>query len=352
MGAMRVLPDRLKHITVEIARGLGASHEEAVLLAESLVRADMRGTDTHGVTYLKPLADRVDMQMINLPTRLKVMKEDVATGLIDGGNGLGQVAAHRAMTMSIDKARRCGTGCCLVRNTNNVGFLAFYTMMAVEKGTVGIIMTNAAAAMSPWGGADAFFGTNPLSIAVPGDSEDPAIVLDMSSSLVARGKVRRAQRLKENIPLGWAFDESGAPTTDPAAALKGTLAPIGGPKGYGLALMVDILAGMLSGSKYGPEVKTFHSPEGPTGVGVCCMAIDVERFMPLREFKGLVQSYIASIRGSRKAKGVSRIYLPGEIEFEKEKTSSEKGIEINPGTAKDLNQLLEKVKSPLRLPQE
>ena len=349
---MRVLPDRLKEITVEIVRGLGGSHEESVLLAESLVRAEMRGTDTHGVTYLKLLADRVNMQMLTLPTRLNVLKEDVATGLIDGGNGLGQVAAHRAMTMSVEKARRCGTACCLVRNTNNVGFLAFYTMMAAENGTVGIIMTNAAAAMSPWGGAEAFFGTNPLSIAVPGDSQDPAIVLDMSSSLVARGKVRRAQRLKEGIPPGWAFDESGAPTTDPTAALKGTLAPIGGPKGYGLALMVDILAGMLSGSKYGPEVKTFHQPEGPTGVGVCCMAIDVERFMPLREFKELVQPYIAAIRGSRRAKGVSRIYLPGEIEFEKEKTSSEKGIEINPGTAKDLNQLLEKVKSPLRLPQE
>jgi LDH2 family malate/lactate/ureidoglycolate dehydrogenase len=346
---MRVLPGQLKDIAVQIVKGLGASHEEAALLAESLVRADMRGTDTHGVTYLKLLANRVDMQMITLPTRLNVLKEDVATALIDGGNGLGQVAAHRAMTMSLEKAERCGTGCCLVRNTNNVGFLAFYTMMAAEKGMVGIIMTNAAAAMSPWGGAEAFFGTNPISIAVPGDAEDRAVVLDMSSSLVARGKVRRAQRLKETIPPGWAFDESGAPTTDPAAALKGTLAPMGGPKGYGLALMVDILAGMLSGSKYGREVKTFHQPEGPTGVGVCCMAIDVERFMPVREFRGLVHSYVASIRGSRKAKGVSRIYLPGEIEFEKEKTSSEHGVELNPGTVKDLNQLLERVRSPLRL---
>src|SRR5512136_32521 len=197
---MRVSPNRLREITVQIVKELGASHEEAALVAESLVRADMRGTDTHGVAYLKVLADRVDAKMINLPTPLKVIREDVATGLIDGGNGLGQVAAHRAMTMSMDKARRCGMGCCLVRNTNNVGFLAFYTMLAAKNGMVGIIMTNAAAAMSPWGGAEAFFGTNPLSIAVPGDSKDPAIVLDMSSSLVARGKVRRAQRLKESIP--------------------------------------------------------------------------------------------------------------------------------------------------------
>ncbi|MFB3885664.1 MAG: Ldh family oxidoreductase [Thermodesulfobacteriota bacterium] len=346
---MRVAPDRLKEITIEILRGLKASAEESVLVAESLVQADMRGIDTHGVNFLKPLADRVDVQMIDLPTRLKVIKEDVATGLIDGGNGLGQVAAQRAMTMSIQKAQGCGVGCCLVRNTNNIGFLAFYTLMAARKGMVGIIMTNGAASMSPWGGAQPFFGTNPLSIAVPGGAEDPAIVLDMSSSLVARGKIRRAHKMKENIPLGWAFDEAGNPTADPAAALKGTLAPMGGPKGYGLALMVDILAGMLSGSKYGTDVKTFHQPEGPTGVGVCCMAIDVERFMDQEKFRGLVQSYVGSIRGSKKAKGVFRIYLPGEIEAEKEKLSLKDGIEISPVTAKDLNDLLEKGKSPLRL---
>ncbi len=346
---MRVSPDRLREITVEIVNGLGASHEEAVLVAESLVRADMRGTDTHGVAYLKMLADRVDMRMINLPTPVKVIEEEGATALIDGGNGLGQVAAHRAMTMAIEKAKRYGVGCCLVRKTNNIGFLGFYTMMAAEKGMVGMIMTNANAAMSPWGGTEPFFGTNPLSIAVPGDSKEAAIVLDMSSSLVARGKIRQAQKLKQTIPLGWAFDETGAPTTDPAAALKGTLAPMGGPKGYGLALMVDVLAGMLSGSNYGQGVKTFHLPEGPTGVGVCCLAIDVERFMPVEAFKGLIRSYAESIRGSKKGKDVSRIYLPGEIESEKEQTSSREGIEINPETTKNVTQLLEKIKSPLRL---
>jgi LDH2 family malate/lactate/ureidoglycolate dehydrogenase len=346
---MRVMPDRLKEITIEILKGLKASAEESVLVAESLVQADMRGIDTHGVNFLKLLADRVEVQMVNLPTRLKVIKEDVATGLIDGGNGLGQVAAQRAMTMSIQKAQGCGVGCCLVRNTNNIGFLAFYTLMAAQKGMVGIIMTNGAASMSPWGGAQPFFGTNPLSIAVPGGPAETPVVLDMSSSLVARGKIRRAHRMKESIPLGWAFDETGNPTTDPAAALKGTLAPIGGPKGYGLAMMVDVLAGMLSGSKYGSDVKTFHQPEGPTGVGVCCIAIDVEKFMSVENFHSLFRSYTEAITGSKKARGVSRIYLPGEIEAEKERLSLKDGIEISPGTAKDLNDLLEKVSSPLRL---
>jgi len=346
---MKVQPNRLKEAVIHILTGLNATADEAALTAESLVRADIRGTDTHGVTLLKLIADRVNIRMVNLPTQLKIIKEDIATGLIDGGNGLGQVAAHRAMTMSLEKAGRCGVGCCLVRNTNNIGFLAFYTMMAAEKGMVGIIMTNGAASISPWGGAQPFFGTNPLSIAVPGGPAETPVVLDMSSSLVARGKIRRAQRMKESIPLGWAFDETGNPTTDPAAALKGTLTPIGGPKGYGLAMMVDVLAGMLSGSKYGSDVKTFHQPEGPTGVGVCSMAIDVERFMSVENFNSLLRSYTEAITGSKKARGVSRIYLPGEIEAEKERLSLKDGIEISPGTVKDLNDLLEKVKSPLRL---
>jgi LDH2 family malate/lactate/ureidoglycolate dehydrogenase len=346
---MKVQPNRLKEAAIHILTGLNATADEAAVTAESLIRAEVRGTDTHGVVFLKLLASRVDTQMVNLPTQLKIIKEDMATGLIDGGNGLGQVAAHRAMTMGIEKARCCGVGCCLVRNTNNIGFLAFYTMMAAEKGMVGIIMTNGAASVSPWGGAQPLFGTNPMSIAVPGGPAETPVVLDMSSSLVARGKIRRAHRMKESIPLGWALDESGNPTTDPAAALKGTLAPIGGPKGSGLAMMVDVLAGMLSGSKYGPDVKTFHQPEGPTGVGVCCMAIDIEKFMPIENFRSLFRSYTEKIKGSKKASGVSRIYLPGEIEAEKERSNLKDGIEINPGTAKDLNDLLEKVKSPLRL---
>jgi LDH2 family malate/lactate/ureidoglycolate dehydrogenase len=287
--------------------------------------------------------------MIRIPTRIEVVRDESATALIDGGDGLGQVAAHRAMEMSIEKARRFGMGSVAVRNTNHIGILAFYTLRIAEQGMVGMVMCNGAASMPPWGGADAFFGTNPISIAVPSGSGEP-IVLDMSSSLVARGKIRRAERLKEPIPAGWALDQNGEPTTDPSEAMKGTLVPIGGPKGYGLAFMVDVLAGLLSGSQFGPNVKTFHQPLGPTGVGVFVMAIDIGRFMPIAQFGELIKSYGESIRGSRKAGGVSRIYLPGEIEFEKEKKGLAEGIELDDSVVKDLNQLLEKVKSRLRLP--
>lgn len=345
---MKVHPKKLKEVAIDILKGLKATDEEAALVAEILVQADMRGTDTHGVHLLTLLPDRVDAGMIQIPTNLKVIKEGETTTLIDGGNGLGQLAVHRAMMINIQKAKKFGLGCSLVRNTNNIGSLISYTLMAAQEGMIGIVMSNAAAAMSPWGGTEAFFGTNPISIAVPGGAEG-SVALDMSSSVVARGKIRLAERTKEPIPLGWALDETGAPTTDPTAAMKGTLVPIGGPKGYGLALIVDILAGMLSGSKYGQDIKTFHQLVGPTGVGVFSLAIDIERFMPHQQFNELIQAYLASIKGSKKAKGVSRIYIPGERKFEKEKQSLREGIEISPGLAKNLNQLLEKVKSPLRL---
>jgi len=345
---MKIQPQRLKEISIEILKGLNATDHEAKLVAECLVLAEMRGIDTHGVHFLKLLSDRVDARMIRIPTKVRVLREDGANSVLDGGNGLGQVAAHRAMRMNIQKAKELGMGLTLIRNTNHIGILAFYTLMAAEEGMVGIVMSNSAPSMSPWGGADPFLGTNPISIAIPCGLEAP-LVLDMSSSVVARGKIRKALRMKQSIPLGWALDEEGSPTTDPSGALKGTLLPIGGPKGYGLALVIDILAGLLSGSQYGPKIKTFHQPLGPTGIGVLTMAIDIEKFMPLDQFKQLMDSYIGSIKKSKKAKGVSRIYLPGEIEFEKEIESLAEGIELNESVASDLNQLLEKVKSPIRL---
>jgi LDH2 family malate/lactate/ureidoglycolate dehydrogenase len=348
---MRVKSAQLKEVAVEILKGFQATEEEAGLVAESLVRADMRGIDTHGVHFLTLLAQRVDAGMIRVPTTVTVVKDDGATALIDGGDGLGQVAAHRAMELCIQKARRFGIGTALVRNTNHVGILAFYVIHAARHGMIGIAMGNSAPSMAPWGGTEPFFGTNPIAIAVPSGTEEP-VVLDMASSLVARGKIRRAERMKEPIPLGWALDATGAPTTDPAAAMKGTLLPIGGPKGYGLALMIDLISGLLSGSQYGPKVKTFHQPVGPTGVGMCAMAVDIARFMPLDQFRSLLQAHLRAIRESKKAPGTSRIYLPGEIESEEEKRSAASGVEVSAATVNHLNQLLERAKSPLRLQEE
>lgn len=348
---MKVTKNKLIEVARDILRGLGATDEEAAIVAKCLVRADMRGVDTHGVQFLRVLSDRVEARVLRTPTTINVLKDEKATILIDGGNGFGQMASHLAMEMSIQKAKSYGIGCSLVRNTNNVGMLAFYTLMASDAGVVGIAITNSAPFMPPWGGTEPFFGTNPISIAVPSGTEVP-LVLDMATTMAAVAKIHRAHERRETIPLGWALDETGTPTTDPDAALEGSLLPIGGPKGYGLALMIDVLAGMLSGSKYGPDVGRLYEMLGPLGAGFMSIAIDVERFMPLHQFKRLMKTYTESIREGKKAKGVSRIYLPGEIEYEKEKASLVEGIEINPKVVAGLNQLLERFKSALRLPEE
>jgi LDH2 family malate/lactate/ureidoglycolate dehydrogenase len=252
------------------------------------------------------------------------------------------------MRRSMEKARRFGIGFCLIRNTNNVGLLALYSLMAAREGLIGICACNGAASMAPWGGAEAFFGTNPFSIAAPAGAEQP-VVLDMSTTVVARGKIRRAQRMKERIPLGWALDAGGSPTDDPKAAIQGTLVPVGEHKGYGMAFFIDLICGLLSGSSYARAVRTFHQPEGPTGVGVMTMAIDINRFMPVDHFSKLIDAHIQEIRGSTKAKGQSRIYLPGEIEAEREELNNKQGVAVDPPVLKAIDGLLEKNGIGLRL---
>lgn len=346
---MRVSADHLRAVSLAVLSSLGVDAGEAVTVADNLVMAERRGIATHGVNFLVPLADRIARKLVVVPTKVTVLGDADATAHLDGGNGLGQTAATRGMRMAIDRARRYGVGLVLVRNTNHIGLLAWYTLMAANEGLVGFSACNGAASMAPWGGAEAFFGTNPFSIAAPGGEGETPIVLDMSTSIVARGKIRRAERLKEKIPPGWALDASGSPTEDPTAAMKGTLLPIGGPKGYGMALFIDLVSGLLSGSKYSRDVKTFHQPEGPTGVGVTLLAIDIARFMPLARFRTLVAEYGGSIRGSKKSRDASRIFLPGEIEAEREIASATKGIEIDEPVVQSLDKLLEKAGAEIRM---
>jgi LDH2 family malate/lactate/ureidoglycolate dehydrogenase len=345
---VRIAADHLTAVSVALLKSMGIDAGEAKTVADNLVMAEKRGIATHGVNFLIPLADRIERGLVIVPTKVTTISDADAVAHLDGGNGLGQTAATQGMRSAIDKARRFGIGLTLVRNTNHIGLLAWYTLMAAAEGLVGYCMCNSAASMAPWGGAEAFFGTNPFSVAAPGGDGTP-IVLDMSTSIVARGKIRRAQRLKERIPSGWALDAAGSPTDDPQAAMKGTLLPIGGPKGYGMALFIDLISGLLSGSSYSRDVKTFHQPEGPTGVGVMLLAIDIARFMPLDRFHALLAEYSRAIHGSKKTRDTARIYLPGEIEAERELASATKGIEVDEPVCQSLDTLLEKAGLPMRM---
>jgi LDH2 family malate/lactate/ureidoglycolate dehydrogenase len=345
---LKIAGDHLMGVITQLLQALGAEDKEARQVAKALVQADLRGIHTHGCAYVPIIAERCAHGLFNIPTKTKLITDEGAITHIDGNNGLGQVAAVEAMQISIDKAKNHGVALALIRNTNNIGFLGYYTLMAATEGMIGICATNAAASVAPWGGSEPFFGSNPLSIAAPVASGAP-IVLDMSASVVARGKIRHAQRLNENIPLGWALDETGRPTTDPAAAIKGSLLPLASHKGSGLALFIDLISGLLSGSKYGRDLLTFHKPIGPTGVGAMFMAIDIGRFMPLARFETLVKEYAAAIRNSKKAVGVERIFLPGEIEAEKAEASKSEGIEVDSQIIEKINELLRKMDLAIRI---
>lgn len=345
---MKVTAEELSQAAAVILEGLGETSDNAAKAADCMVYADMTGVVTHGTYLLKNISNRVKAGILSLPTCAEIIKDDMATAIVDGGNGLGFVAARFAMETAVEKAHEYGVGWVLIRSTNNVGCLGYYTNIAVWSGMIGVAACNANAAMAPWGGREAFLGTNPISVGIPAGEEGP-IILDMASSLVARGKIRKASRENKQIPEGWALDRSGAPTTDPDEALEGSLLPMGGPKGSGLAIVVDIISGILSGSKYGLDVSSFHSPDGPTGVGGICIALDISCFMDLHAFTGKVEDYVKNMKSLEKAQGHSRIYMPGEIENTKLAVSREDGINLDATMLDTINILLEMVDSDMKL---
>ena len=345
---MRIAEKTLCDTAKEILLRLGEEEEGARIAAEALVAADMRGISTHGVNLLRLVLQRVAAGMLTLPTRVDAVADGPTTAVLDGNNGLGQVAAFRGMRLSVEKAKHSGVGMVSLRNTNNIGALGYFTSLAAGDGVVSIVMTNGNPSVAPFGSAEPFLGTNPLSIGVPALRGQP-LVLDMSSSVVARGKIRLASLSGESIPLGWALDVAGAPTCDPALALKGCLLPLGGPKGSGLAMMIDIFSGMLSGSAYGRNLKSFHELDGPTGVGACFISADIGRFLSPESFAMKMNGYIKEIKGLRRQAGVAEIFLPGEVESQREEESRRHGVEIPDAVVAGLDQALVKLGSPLSI---
>ncbi len=311
-------PEVLRSFAAAVFEKVGVSPEDAGLVADSLIEANLRGVDTHGVTrMLCVYVRRIKAGLMSAQANITVKSDRPSAALLDANNSVGQVASHRAMQMAIDKAAQTGCAVVGITNSNHYGASAFYSMMALAHDQIGFAMTNSPAFVPPWGGRQAMFGTNPISVAFPGDKEG-SVVLDMATTTVARGRIVLYD--KQNLPLepGWAFDADGRPTTDPHAAMKGLLQPLGGYKGYGLALVVDLLSGILTGGPY-----SFHMAGAladdftrPTGVGSFFGAIDIAAFMDPVEFKARVDQVIRDIHESPRAVGVERIYIPGEIEAE------------------------------------
>ncbi len=292
----------------------GARPEDAGLVTEGLVAADLRGVHTHGVLRAGIYVTRLRAGSINADASLSVVADTGPVAVVDAGAGFGIAMAARAMDLAADRAAAHGAGFVGVRNSNHCGMLAWLAMRAVALGMVGVAISNADSQVAPWGARTKYLGTNPLAIGVPA-GEEPPLVLDMATSVVPHSRIQAAEARGEQIESGWALDSKGRATTDPAAALCGALLPFGGPKGSGVSFMIDVLAGLLTGALSGPAIAPLYEQlDRPQGVGHLMLALSVEAFGPKAKFAARVDNLIREVRSLPPAEGYDRVYLPGERE--------------------------------------
>ncbi|MBM3470950.1 MAG: Ldh family oxidoreductase [Armatimonadetes bacterium] len=307
----------LREFVASALGSAGARPDDAGLVAEGLVAADLRGVHTHGVLRAGIYVTRLRAGSINPNASLAVVRNTGPVVVVDAGAGFGIAMAARAMDLAADRAAAGGAGFVGVRNSNHCGMLAWLAMRAVARGMVGMVISNADSQVAPWGTRAKYLGTNPLAIAVPA-AEEPPLVLDMATSVVPHARIQAAQSRGERIEPGWALDSEGRSTTDPATALRGALLPFGGPKGSGISLMIDVLAGLLTGALSGPAIAPLYEQlDRPQGAGHLMLALLVEAFGSRAEFARRVDQLIREIRSLPPAEGYDRVYLPGEIEHER-----------------------------------
>ncbi|MBE0555767.1 MAG: Ldh family oxidoreductase [Proteobacteria bacterium] len=340
--------DQLETFCTRVLEKLGVPREEAEITAVTLVWANLRGVDTHGVLRLPLYAARLKSGAMAPSLNLTTEKETIATALLNGHDGIGQVISCRAMEMAIRKAREAGVSYVAVRNSNHFGAAAYYAMMALDHDMIGLTFTNASPRLAPTGGVERLFGNNPWSIAVPAGRRPP-VVLDMANSVVAAGKIRVLKKEGKPIPEGWALNQYGEPTTDPDDALKGILLAIGGYKGYGITLMVDLLTGVLTDSNYGPRVKGLDQDADRAGTAHSFMAVSLAAFTDVAAFNARMEAYVDEIKTSQKARGSAVIYVPGEPEHLRVQERSEKGIPLQEKVAEELRAIGKDLGVPLEL---
>ncbi len=320
-------PEELLDLAQAIFVAKGVPEPEANLVADSLVEANLRGHDSHGVIRIPKWATGLEAGAINPVARIETVRQTGASALLDANQALGPVAGIKASEMAIAKAVSVGIGIIVIRKASHIGMLGYYTEYMAKQGIIGLCMTNTESGVAPFGSAEKILGTNPLSISVP--ARDRPMILDMSTSVVARGKIVVALESGEKIPLGWALNKDGDPTTDPQEALQGVLLPLGGMKGSGLAIMVDILTGALAGQAVGKDVRGTFDMQHAGTKGDMFVAIDPSAFIDPEGFLNTVESLKNQIKSAKKAKGVNEILLPGEYEYLMRQKRYKEGIPIN-----------------------
>jgi LDH2 family malate/lactate/ureidoglycolate dehydrogenase len=331
--------DHLTNYIEKVLQNVGLPIEDTQTVASNLIGANLRGVDSHGVTRLSIYVKRLKLGAINPTPNIRVVEESDSTLLIDGDNGMGQVVGKKAMQLAVEKARKNGAVYVGVKRSNHFGTGAYFVQQGVKEDMITFAMSNAPSTMAPWGGIKPYIGTNPYAFGIPAGKHDP-IILDMATSVVARGKIITAAKEGKSIPEGWAIDANGVPTTDAQAALDGSVLPFGGPKGYALSLMIDIMSGVLTGAGFGPHINNIYGDyDKNQNVGHFFQLIDPTRFMPVENFKDRVDQMIDEIKSSPKAAGVNEIFLPGEIELGIEKKRFAEGITLSDEVYEDIKQV-------------
>jgi LDH2 family malate/lactate/ureidoglycolate dehydrogenase len=325
---INILPASAETLAKEILIAHRVPADRAALIASALLLADLRGVDTHGINRLPGYIDRVLARVVQPAPELTFVEKAPTMALLDAKDTFGFVAGSLAVDKCIDMAKIYGMGMVAVRNSNHYGMGATYVLRAVRQGFACFAFTNASKAMPPWGGAEALLGTSPFAVGVPGGGEGD-FVLDMSPCVAARGKIRKAARRGESIPQDYALDSEGRRTTDPIAALNGVVLPMGGPKGSGLAMMMDIFGGVMSGSAFAGEVNDqYKVMDKPQNVGHWFLVFRPEVFLDggVVEFRERMDFLLKKVKGCKKADGFERIYVSGEIEAELEGKRLQQGI--------------------------
>lgn len=335
-NAVRLGHERLSTFVSDVFQEAGLSLLHAEIVADSLVDANLRGIDTHGVVRLDPYIERLQAGGLNPAPDPTVSHCGASAAVVDGDGGPGQIATLRAMDEAIELAESAGSAFVGIENSNHFGTASYYTNHAAEHGHIGIAMTHAGPNVTPFGGADPYFGTNPISFALPYDGFP--ITLDMASSVTAKGNVILAEEEGKEIPPEWAIDEQGDPTTDPSAFHA--LRPMAGPKGYGLALVIDTLCGVLMGTAVGNDVPTMYDdPSSPQELGQFVGAIDVDAFTDIERFTRRMQGMVDDLKDLSTADGFEEVLVPGEPEARTRTERLENGVPLGEGVWNTLQSL-------------
>jgi len=344
-----VHPDDLRKFGKSIFQALGVPEHDALMISDSLVAAELWGHSSHGMLRLPWYVNRLRHGAME-PADMSAIESDVgALVVIDGNHSIGQVLTMKAVDLGMSRAKTHGISAVAVRNSNHFGTAAYFTRKSAEKGFVTFLATNASPAMAPWGGKEKLIGTNPWSIAAPAGKRGVA-VMDIANTAVARGKIYLAAERSESIPDGWAADEHGVPTNIASDAINGLILPMAGHKGYVISFMMDVLAGVLTGSKFGKDVNGPYQANKRSGCGHLLITIDIEAIMDSEAFNTRINQLIDQVKDVPTAHGISEIFYPGEIEDRNTEKNLASGISIAEHTWESLARLAEETSVPLPQP--